>query len=60
VWTVNDAICVLADVEPDRAPTPRAPLPSWIDPVYTDNDFRRPRLPKLTPRPVTAQLTLFD
>jgi 5'-3' exonuclease len=59
VWTVNDALCVLADVDPDRLDRPREPLPSWIDPPMTAG-YQRPSLPKLPARPVTAQLSLFD
>lgn len=61
VWSVNEALCVLASVDrfdPDRLEQPRAPLPSWIEP---SGGFARPRLPKLPPRrPEPAQLSLFD
>jgi len=59
VWTVNDALCVLAGVDPDRLERPREPLPSWIDPPMTGG-YQRPSLPKLPARPVSAQLSLFD
>ncbi|HKC29640.1 MAG TPA: 5'-3' exonuclease H3TH domain-containing protein [Jatrophihabitans sp.] len=60
VWTVNEALCVLAHAEPTRAtPTTHAPLPGWIDPE-PGGGYQRPRFPKLPPRPVSAQLTLFD
>ena len=54
VWTVNDALCVLAHADPDRLERPRAPLPSWVD---TAPAARREPLPRLVPRP--AQLSLF-
>jgi DNA polymerase-1 len=60
VWTVNDAVCVLADAQPQRIERPRRPLPSWIDPPVTSESFRRPPLPKLPVQPVSAQLSLFD
>ena len=53
VWTVNDALCVLAHADPDRLERPRAPLPSWVDAAPA----RREPLPRLVPRP--AQLSLF-
>jgi 5'-3' exonuclease len=59
VWTVNDALCVLADADPDRLKPPRAPLPPWIDRCF-DGGYQRPPLPKLPTRPLTAQLSLFD
>jgi 5'-3' exonuclease len=59
VWTVNDALSVLAEAEPARPTVARAPLPPWIDPGPTDG-YERPRYPKLPSRPVSAQLTLFD
>jgi DNA polymerase-1 len=59
VWTVNDALCVLAGADPEKLDRPREPLPSWIDPPMTGG-FRRPALPKLPPRAVSAQLSLFD
>jgi DNA polymerase-1 len=58
VWTVNDALCVLAGVDPDRLDRPREPLPSWIDPPITGS-YRRPPLPRLPVRPASAQLSLF-
>jgi DNA polymerase-1 len=58
VWSVNDALCVLAGVDPDRLERPVAPLPSWVDPAPSVNRRRAP-LPKLTPRPESAQLSLF-
>jgi len=60
VWTVNDALCVLAGVDPDRLAHPREPLPPWIDPPRTAEAYRRAPLPKLPARPVVAQLSLFD
>ncbi|WP_409453895.1 5'-3' exonuclease H3TH domain-containing protein [Jatrophihabitans sp.] len=58
VWSVNEALCVLASADPDRLEQPRAPLPSWIEP---SDGFARPRLPKLPARrPEPAQLSLFD
>ena len=60
VWTVKDALCVLAGVDPDRLDRPRPPLPSWTDPPRTAAAYRRPALPKLAPRPAVAQLSLFD
>jgi DNA polymerase-1 len=58
VWSVNEALCVLAHADPDRLEQPRAPLPSWID---SAPGFVRPRLPKLPARrPEPAQLSLFD
>lgn len=59
VWSVNDALCILADVEPERLAQPRPPLPPWIDSVPR-GEVQRPRFPKLPPRPVSAQLSLFD
>jgi DNA polymerase-1 len=55
VWTVNDALCVLAELDPDRLERPRPALASWPDSGYS-----RERLPKLPPRPQHAQLSLFD
>jgi DNA polymerase-1 len=58
VWSVNEALCVLAHADPDRLEQPRAPLPSWIEP---SGGFARPKLPKLpVRRPEPAQLSLFD
>jgi 5'-3' exonuclease len=59
VWTANDALCVLAGVDPERLERPRDPLPSWIDPPMTGG-YRRPPLPKLPARAASAQLSLFD
>jgi DNA polymerase-1 len=60
VWTVNDALCTLAEVDPDRLVAPRPPLPSWIDPP-PGAGYQRPKLPALPPRrPEPAQLSLFD
>jgi hypothetical protein len=59
VWTVNDALCVLADAEPERASAPHTPLPSWVE-GGGYGDYKRPRLPRLTTRAAAAQLTLFD
>jgi DNA polymerase-1 len=60
VWTVNEAVSVLAYADPHSVERPpRVPLPSWIDPA-PGGGFRRPTLPKLAPRPPTAQLSLFD
>lgn len=59
VWTVNDALCVLAGVDPHRLDRPRPPLPSWIDPPMAAG-YDRPPLPKLPARPAGAQLSLFD
>lgn len=57
VWTVNDALCVLAGADPDRVAAP-PPEPSWSDPGWTG--YRRPALPRLAPRPAeSAQLALF-
>ncbi len=58
-WTVNDALCVLADADPDRLERPRAPLPSWVDSPPAGS-YQRPRLPKLPTRAAAAQLSLFD
>ncbi|MDT4941382.1 MAG: 5-3 exonuclease [Pseudonocardiales bacterium] len=63
VWTVNDALCVLADVDPQRLERPRQPLPTWIDPPMNGGGFQRPALPKLptrATRSASAQLSLFD
>jgi 5'-3' exonuclease len=60
VWTVNDALCVLAGVDPDRLARPRQPLPTWIDPPRGADSYRRPALPKRPARPAVAQLSLFD
>lgn len=60
VWTVNDALCVLADTDPDRSERPLPALPSWIDSAPSTT-LARPKLPKLAPRrPEPAQLSLFD
>ena len=62
IWTVNDALCVLAGVDPERLERPKTPLPTWIDPG-ADAGYHRPRLPKLPKlpaKPVHAQLSLFD
>jgi DNA polymerase-1 len=59
VWTVNDALCVLAEVDPDRLARPHPPLPSWID-APPSGGYQRPRLPKLAAKPLAAQLSLFD
>jgi DNA polymerase-1 len=59
VWTVNDALCILAGVDPDRLDRPHEPLPSWIDPPMTGG-YQRPPLPKLPARQASAQLSLFD
>ena len=59
VWTVNDALCVLAGVDPERLERPKPALPSWFDPG-SDADYYRPRLPKLPAKPAHAQLSLFD
>ena len=59
VWTVNDALCVLAGVDPDRLDRPREPLPSWVDRPMSGG-YTRPALPKLPVRQASAQLTLFD
>jgi DNA polymerase-1 len=59
VWTVNDALCVLAGVDPERLERPRPALPSWIA-GDVDGGYYRPRLPKLPARPQHAQLSLFD
>jgi DNA polymerase-1 len=62
VWTVNDALCVLAGVEPDRLRGPRPALPSWVDGAPWEGGYRErlPKLPKLPARPQHAQLSLFD
>ena len=59
VWTVNDALCVLAGVDPERLDRPREPLPSWIGTPLTDG-YHRPALPRLPARTSAAQLSLFD
>jgi DNA polymerase-1 len=59
VWTVNDALCALAHVDPDRLTRPQRPMPDWVDRVPSGG-YQRPRLPKLPPRPQHAQLSLFD
>jgi DNA polymerase-1 len=59
VWTVNEALCVLAGADPDRLEQPRPALPSWIDPVPAGG-WRREALPRLPRRPAHAQLSLFD
>jgi 5'-3' exonuclease len=59
VWTVNDALSVLAYAELEHTVAPHVPLPSWIDPA-PEYGYQRPRFPKLPTRPATAQLTLFD
>jgi DNA polymerase-1 len=60
VWSVNEALAVLAHVDPDRLEQPKPPLPSWFDSAPSGG-FARPRLPKLPPRrPEPAQLSLFD
>jgi DNA polymerase-1 len=59
VWTVNDALGVLADVEPDRPAGPPPPMPSWVEDAPAGG-YRRPRHPKLPARAAPAQLSLFD
>jgi 5'-3' exonuclease len=59
VWTVNDALCVLAEVDAERVEQPRQPLPSWIDPAPSGGGYQRERLPKLPASPLAAQLSLF-
>jgi 5'-3' exonuclease len=60
VWSVNEAMCVLAHADPDRLERPRPSLPSWIDGGPSGGYHRAP-LPKLPPRrPEPAQLSLFD
>jgi 5'-3' exonuclease len=59
IWTVNDALCVLADVDPERLEQPRPPLPSWVD-AAPAGGYQRERFPKLPPRPMASQLSLFD
>lgn len=59
VWTVNDALCVLADADADRVQQPRPALPAWVDPPASSS-HQRARLPKLPARAATAQLSLFD
>ncbi len=59
VWSVNEAVSVLAQADPQRVEPPRAPLPSWFAPAPSGG-YQRPKLPKLAPRPQTAQLSLFD
>jgi hypothetical protein len=61
VWTVNDALCVLAGVDPERLRHPRPALPTWVDGGPWDGYRERlPKLPKLPARPQHAQLSLFD
>ena len=57
VWTVNDALCVLAGADPDRLRPPPA-LPSWVD-GWSGGGAARPRYPKLPTKPAAAQLSLF-
>lgn len=59
VWTVNEAVSVLAHAGPQRGEPPRTPRPSWFDPEPAAS-YERPKLPKLAPRPQAAQLSLFD
>jgi DNA polymerase-1 len=59
VWTVNDALCVLAAADPDRLERPREPLPTWVS-GGADFGGTRSRLPKLASKPQHAQLSLFD
>jgi DNA polymerase-1 len=59
VWTVNEALCILADADPERFAVRHPPLPSWVDSVPTGG-YQRPRYPKLPAKPVAAQLSLFD
>jgi 5'-3' exonuclease len=60
VWTVNDALCVLAGADPERLVAPRPAMPSWVDRVPTGG-YARTRPPKLPARrPEPAQLSLFD
>lgn len=57
VWTVNDALCLLAEAEPDRLPRPPTPLPTWAEP---SGAARRAPLPRLTEQRVRSdQLALF-
>jgi DNA polymerase-1 len=58
VWTVNDALCVLAGVDPDRLSRPTPPPPETDPGPYAG--YYRPRLPKLPAKPAHAQLSLFD
>ena len=64
VWTVNDALCVLAGADPDRLAGPPPAEPSWSDPADPGSDpswtgYRRASLPRLVPRAESAQLALF-
>jgi 5'-3' exonuclease len=59
IWSVNEALCVLAEADPDRPEQPHAPLPSWIDPAPSSG-YQPVRFPKLPVRPAAAQLSLFD
>jgi 5'-3' exonuclease len=58
VWTVGDALRVLADVDADEVRPPRS-VTTWAG--TPSSGYRPPPLPKLAPRqPVMAQLSLFD
>jgi DNA polymerase-1 len=57
LWTVNEALCVLAGADPDRLERPRET--AWVDEPLTGG-YARPRFPKLPRRPAAAQLSLFD
>jgi 5'-3' exonuclease len=59
IWTVNDALCVLAEADPDRPEQPHVALPTWVDPAPSGS-YQPARFPKLAARPAAAQLSLFD
>jgi DNA polymerase-1 len=59
LWTLNDALCVLADAEAPRPERPPARLPTWTDGPPARSHLR-PRHPKLPGPPAAAQLSLFD
>ena len=57
LWTVNEALCVLAGADPERLSPPPEPEPSWD---ALAGGYQRPRYPKLSAKPAFAQLSLFD
>jgi DNA polymerase-1 len=57
LWTVNDALCVLAGADRDRLAPPPEQEPAWD---FSVGGYQRPRYPKLPVRPAFAQLSLFD
>jgi DNA polymerase-1 len=59
IWTVRDALRVLADVEAEQRPAPHTTSMPWDG--YSGGPVQPRRLPKLPPKqPAMAQLSLFD